>query len=227
MKTLLLIQVLLILLASCSSSQNEKLTVDEIWQNYLDSIGKKEDLLKITTYSATILSDSKFGESRINIKTKYPDKVYTEILYPNNALVTFIINGDSGIIKSPKGIENIPQSDLIKYREGDKLFPELDFKKLGYTIILFGEEKIRGRDCYNLEIDKKYETINYLIDKENFQVLRTMTGANIFDYFETVKIDGINLIKTSRNITGTDTITSNYIELKLNIEIDNNLFKLK
>ena len=227
MKNLLLLQFLLVLLTSSSSSQNEKLTADGIWQNYLDSCGNQEDILKIKTYSATVISESKYGESRINIKTKYPDKLYTEILYPNNAIVTFIINGDSGIIKSPKGTENIPQSDLIKYREGDKFLLELDFKKLGYMIKLIGEEKIRGSDCYIIEIDKKYEKIKYLIDKENFQVLRTITGENITDIFETIKIDGIKLIKTSRSINGTDTMTGNYVEQKLNIEIDDKIFILK
>ena len=226
MKDLILISILAIL-TSCKSGQNEKLTAEEIWGKYIETFGDKKDVKNIKTYSSTNIASSKFGEIKSEVKLKYPDKVYQEIEYPNNAKVIYIVNGDTGIVKSPKGIEPLSKDDIANFKQMALIFPEIHYKQFGYKMELKNDTVIESIKLYNVEITTDNEIINYLINKNNFQVYQTISGGYITEIIETKIVDGVRLIKSSKSINGENTMTGNYIKYELNGVINDNIFELK
>ena len=227
MKNLIFILIISILLTNCANSQNNKLTSEQIWEKYLESFGNKEELLKIKTLSSSSVVDTKNGKIYSKRKIKYPDKVYHEILYPNNMTLTYIVNGDSGIVKSPNGVEYLPLSEVKLYKQSALIFSEIYYKELGYKIELIGEEKSNDKRYYNLKVTTEFETLNYLIGQDYFEIYKLISGESTTEVVTSIKIDGINVIKKSKYFREGKEWVANLIEQEFNIEINDSIFNLK
>ena len=227
MRNLLVISILVTLFSMHSTAQIESLSCEEIWNNYLQTLGKKEELLKIKSYSSVSKTLSKYGEVVNKLTIKYPDKIHQEMKYPNGAVVTYIINGNSGIVKHPNGQEKISNEEFENFKEMCLIFPELYFDERGYKIELIGAEEISDKECYNLKIDTHYESVNYIINSENFQLFRITSGNYITEILETEIINGARMVKKMRSIFESDTMETSYSEYRFNVELPDNLFELK
>ncbi|MCT4640179.1 MAG: hypothetical protein N4A72_20955 [Bacteroidales bacterium] len=226
MKSVIFISIIVIL-TSCSANKDKRLTVDEVWTKYIETFGDYETVRNVRTYSNTDIVKTKFGEIKSIAKLKYPDKVYSEIEYPNNEKVIYIMNGDAGIIKSPKGVEFMNKGDIERFSQMSLIFPETYFKQLGYNMVLKNDTVVDGNKLYNIEITTNIEKVNYLIKKDGFVMFQIVSDGFITEVLETEIVDGVRLIKSSKNIIGEDIMISNNIKYELNGKIDDSIFELE
>ena len=215
------------LLSSCTNEQNKELSVDEVWGKFIETFGNYNVVKGIKTYSIINIVKSKSRKNKVTLKIKYPDKVYEEIKYANDEKVIYIVNGDTGIIKSPKGIESLNNDEIANFRQMALIFPEIHYKQLGYKMTLKDDTIIKGKELYNIEITTNDGIVDYLINKNNFQVFQTISDGFTNEIIETKRVNGVRLIKTSKFISGRDTMIGDYIYYELNGKIDDNIFELK
>ncbi len=228
MKNIFLIQtVILLLTVSCLTGQNYKLTSEEIWSKYLDSLGELDALLNSKTSSTVIAWESEIGKTIIKTRTKYPDKVTIEISNPNNTKSVVIVNGDSGIVKTIKGIETLSGNEMATYKLMALIHPEIHFTELGFKIELNGEENVNGKDYYNLKINKINESVSYLINKTNFQLFRIVKENSFMEILESNMIDNIRIVKQFKYCSGIKCKKVTLTEQKWNIVLDDKIFNLE
>lgn len=219
--------ILIIFLSSCSLMKNQKLTVEEVWQKYIDTIGEKEVLENIRTYSTTIVSESALHIYKNIIHIKFPDKVRFEVKRDNFTELIAILNGTSGVIISETDTTDMSSEEIIEFKEIALIFPEIYFNRLNYKMGLQNDTIIDGRKLYNIQFKNDTKIINYFINKKDFTFFCTISIGEKFEVVETRIIEGVLLIESAKTTTGTNTSISKYTELKLNEEINDSIFELK
>jgi len=215
--------LLFILLPIFGFTHNETLTADEIWGNYINTFGDKEEVYSIETYECTFEMSSDFGVTKGRMRIIRPDKVRSDFKYPNGAKVTFLINGDSGIIKSPGGIEPMPEEDLAQFKLTALIFPELTYQ----ILCLNEDEKIEGKNYYSIDMLANNDTLTYLLYKDNFQVYRIIDKNGYTEVLETQHIDNFLLVKWVKYISEENIMVTNYKKQWINRRISKRHFKLK
>ncbi len=227
MKFFLLFQILALFIASCTNGQENSLTANEIFNNHLETIGERKTVLNIKTYShSTSFVLPNYGKFILNVKIKIPDKVHIEKIFPDSTKEITIFNKDKGIIKSANEDIILSKKEVEQFKTMSLVFTEFHFKELGYKVKLAGQETINGKKCYKLEINTNLETLYYLIEKKTFHILRSVSKNRFSEIIESHKINGINLTKSWRSISGSDTtIWENYNQ-QFNVEINDNIFKI-
>ncbi len=223
----LLAIILIIFLSSCSLMKNQKLTVEEIWQKYIDTIGEKEVIENIRTYSTTIVSESESHIYKNRIHIKFPDKVSFEVKRDNFTELIAILNGTRGIIISQTDTTDMSSEEIIEFKEIALIFPEIYINRLNYKMELQNDTIIDGRKLYNIKLKNNTKILNYFINKKDFTFFCTISIGEKFEVVETRIVDGVLLIESAKTTTGTNTSISKYTELKLNEEINDSIFELK
>lgn len=217
LKIILIIQTIIISLTSCSNSQENKIKGEEIWKNYINSIGSREKILNIKTYSDSTVTTSKHGIIISKTKVKYPDKIFQEITYPNGEVLTLIINGNSGIRKFLNRTETLSDKYVAKYKIMGLIILEFYYLDLGYKVELVGEEIFNNKSYYNLRVSKNAKISNYIIDKQNYNVFRLITNSDTTEIKKITKKDGIKVATESTYTRGGETNSAYNIEFNANI----------
>ena len=226
MRNIIILSILFTFIISCSSEQKKELSKDEILEKFIESFGNKEKIMNIKTYSTEKEVKSKYGIIKAITKIKYPDRVYQQMTYPNGAKVTYIVNGNSGIIKSPKGIEIMSKDDILGYKFVALIFPEVHYKERAYSYELSENTVVNEKEYYTLILKTDFSISNYLIDQDTYEVYRIIDDKSIYEVCSTIKIDDISLIETSYSISGNDTIFNRNFNSELNMEIDDAIFNM-
>ncbi len=209
-----------------SKCQNNKLTVEDIWNKHLASYGEKENVLSVKSTVSKAILKSEMGNSEILIKLQYPDKVFQEITYPNNSKVTFILNGKKGIIKYPNGIDTMSVKEVLGFTQIALIYSGFYYLEYGYQIELIGVKKESNKEYYEIKVITPYEKLTYLIDNKTFEVHKIIRDNSIYEVIETVRINGVLTVKKSNMIFEDETIRSENIEIQHNIELNEAIFKL-
>ena len=227
MRILYLIPIIIVFITSCSNGQGDKLTSEKIWTNYLQTFGNKETVMKIKSLSREVVIKSKQGEIKYILKVKYPDKVYQEIIYPNNQKLISKLNGNKGIHVYPSGIEPFSEKEISDTKLLGLIFPELYYEEFGYEFELKESVSVGDTEYYKIEITNDFETFYFLIGMKDFEVHFTNYSDLKTEILETGITDGVGYIKKSKATMGEDTMISNTILNKYNIEIGDELFEIK
>ncbi|MCP4179171.1 MAG: hypothetical protein GY756_15535 [bacterium] len=126
-----------------------------------------------------------------------------------------------------KLLEKIPTDEIIKYKDQGLILPEFYYKEKGYKIDLIGEEKVNQKKYYNIKVETNSETLNYLIGRSDFSIFRLISNQSYTEVKESIKINGIKLIKSSIYKSGKFKREALRVNTKLNIEINDSIFDLK
>ena len=222
MKNLLLLIIVISIFSSCSQKKEESLSADEIWHRYIKTFGDSAILYNTKTIEIYGQSQTSYGLMKIVMKAKFPDKGFYTMTAPDNMFVTYIVNGDSGIIKSPTGTVGMSEEDFLLWKKTGLIYSELYEDSLE----LVGIETINGRPCYNIEVTTEAEVLHYFIDTANFHVVRIDSKLNTLEIIDIVHIDGLNLVKTNRMIQGKDTFLMEFTSYNINPVIPDSIFDL-
>lgn len=220
--------LLISLVSSCYSQTN--ISVEEIWENYQNTIAKKEVVDNIkTSYE---LSETRMPEGIVKdeIYIKYPDKVYNKKQFDDKFTLIFILNGEKGIVKNGEKTREMDTDELIMFKDLGLIFSERYYSSERNEIIYSGEVIENGKSYYKIKINKNPnlpEQYYYLIDKETFEFHKMLIGKNdIFKILKYKNISGVKLMKKSRSIINNDTIVNNKIDIKFNLKINDSLFDI-
>lgn len=228
-----LIIILIINFLFFTSCKSENINnVDSIWQKYLNTVASRETVSQIKTEYKKKITKQKNGSYKTIHIIKAPDKIYSEIVYPNKNIITIIMNGDKGIIKmNGKFVRKMDKLDLSLNSELAKIFPEHFYMSKNDDIKYIGTVKENGKSYYKIQLKKlKGANIYYLIDKKTYKLYKVILNdgsiTSITKVIKRKKINGVNIDWTTQTIKGKDTIIDQVIEAKFNIKVNDSIFKL-
>ena len=224
MKNIFLLFFIILTLFSCDSKQ--PLTALEIWHKHLDTFGDKETIMQIENAYSVMLVESKRGIDTMMYYRAKPDKSYMEIVYSGGGRVTYIVNGDQGIIIAPDTITEMSESRVEDANVMSMIYPEMYFEERGYTFKLLEDETISDTVYYQLELTGPDETTRVLIRKDDFTDYRIYGEDSYMDILETKEVDGCRIVSEMRNVTDKPINYGTIIELKWNVEIPDSIFDL-
>jgi len=126
----------------------------DVINKYLQSIGGKE---KVAGLSDIVITSSGEVQGQKIVRTqkvKNPDKFLTEISLPdqNVTALTVLVNGDSVKFSQMGQTPALDEDARRDLKEGEKLFPELDFSKEGYKTALTSIKVLNGKDAYEVKV---------------------------------------------------------------------------
>ncbi|MDN3546796.1 M1 family metallopeptidase [Mucilaginibacter aquaedulcis] len=173
------------------------ITASGVIKNYLDAIGGAEKLKNIKDLQVSSTGTVQGSEIQMVTRYRVPDMYYQQITVPsyNNMVVNHIlVNGDN--VNAQQLNREIPLDDIGKkvVKARSKPFPELDYEKNGYTLVLDSALKIVNGDLA-YEIDVKLAegaTIkNFYSQKSGLKVKQVVDGP-VISATEWSNYEGIN-----------------------------------
>ncbi len=224
MNKLLLFLGLVIFFSSCSISKNNNLSADEIWENYLKTIGDIEQIKSFKSLSYISIISSPYGQIVSKTQIICPDKIYREVAYPNKEIITYIINGDKGVVKTSEGIKQLPINEIEANDEG-LMIPEIYYKEFGYPIKL--ADNFKSNRYFNIIVITENSEINYFIKKSNFNLSYLEINGIKIEILKTNIVNGINFTKNYKTITQKETLIGTYDFIEFNPNIDTNIFQIE
>lgn len=228
MKKILLLFIIISLLGChCIQNQSNKLTVEEIWENYLAQFGSKEDVEKISTISqvtkSKLLKLNRIGTIESTIKNNM-----IRLHYKDDELdVTTVFDGKNfarycnGVNQEVTEIEEIV---LKKYADFSY---ERNYKKYGNKIELVGSEIINKRPAYIVKLYSNDWSSLYYIDKNDFSLIKIKNPEDELWPIEIKSKDGISYISKMISIDQYDTNEVEVVSMEFNKEINDSIFQLK
>ncbi len=207
----------------------------------IESIGGIDRLKEVK--NITIIQDTKIttpqGEFKISSKdiTVYPDKSRSEVKMPFGEII-MVLNGEKGWMKSPQGIQNLPESqlkDMKKSLERDTIYLLQNIRKEGIEIQTLEPEEIKGKKVEVILItDAKGNSIKLAIDSETSLIVRksyqgkTMMGpAKLEEFYSDYReVSGIKIpFHIIINSNDKKFAEVNILEVKINSQIPESLFE--
>lgn len=143
----------------------EGINAEQVIQKYIDAIGGKENIEKIT--DITLKASTSMNGMTINMITykKTPNKFAMEMLMNGNLLNKQSYDGEKGKMKGFQGEKEITGNELDELKAEAVINQEMNYANLGIQSNLVEIEKIDGKDAYKVE-------------------LISSTGKKSYDYFD-------------------------------------------
>lgn len=227
MKYLYIIQIICIALTSCAQDRSDSLTVDEIWENHFKTLGGKEKLESVKTSSYSMVATSKNGTETRNLKIQYPDKIYFEIITPQNDTTIQILNGVRGITKHKGTTTELTGWDSLRLTQMAITNTELHFKENGYEMTRQMDTLINDIFYYNVLVNSPHKNMRYLFYKDSFRIFKLITDDLSIEFLNYTTINGILMPKKSKIIVGSNTLLVENKNQQLNITFDKTVFSLE
>ncbi|WP_143959670.1 M16 family metallopeptidase [Litoribacter populi] len=169
---------------------NEDITVEEIFEKYIEAIGGRENVEKVET--AKITSSAEVQGMKLNLTSIHdePNRQFAQSveMMGNVASRTVIKDGKAKVTAMGQSQElNDEQFEAVKMSMF--IFPELHYEEMGYTMEVDGVADIEGKDAYKV-------------------IIRNPTGSEIVNYYSVE--DGLKL--RNENPMAGDTTYEEYQE---------------
>jgi hypothetical protein len=219
----ILFSLLLLFTINFSCKQKEHVNVEEIWKKYIHSY-VTDSIVKTTKTSykkrESILKNNTIFISETYIR--YPDKVYQKIFHNGRMVQTEILNGNKTRIKQNGKEIKVDEKRIAMLKENGLIFPEFYYSinDLEYA----GEVKENEKTYYKI----KYLSDNaiYLIDKQTYELYKIITDLGSVQVLKRKKTGGVLMNQKLLYIYGKDTVYSRDIDTRLNIPINDSIFRI-
>lgn len=231
MKIKTFLSILLIQHATLASCQ--QLTVDDIFDSYVETMGGLEHWRKLQSWERT--SHRKSG-LKVKSYAKKPDQ-FQLVFSRNEKRVIKSFDGQNGWLQVNGNYEPMRPGEEIEMAEEPEFYEDLIIaKEQGYELILEGEESLKGVHCHKIKMTKSASDPQwYWINKESY--LLEMVGEYSEDpahegIFYTTRfedyrmIDGYLIPFTEHLIrNGKDTTSIFYTEMIVNPFLEDEFFE--
>ncbi len=210
-------------------AQDSLSSVDEVLENYINALGGREAIEKLTTRTCIghLVKDVHWEEppydvARLKICSKMPDKFLLNIFDSAND-ENMVYNGEEGWRKDSKGIHS---DDYIgKTSTAWLLNPQhaIHMKEYFSSLQITGRETVKDRTAYVMESEgHSEEYFGLYFDVETGLLIRIGYHHDLLDYRE---VDGVMI--PFRIIFGRKGGSYTYFfnEVKHNEQINDNLFE--
>lgn len=200
----------------------EKITVDQVLNNYIKALGGKEALQKITSRTATGTYEiSPAGiKADLTLYAKAPNSMLLKIVTSNSQVIQRAFNGDTGWARELQGdLRPITGTELELLKSRADFYRAINLKTLypGFTFIEkkqieitpLGKTKAEKKQVYVLEA-KNSPTERFYFDAETGLLLRNDIETEIS---KAVKKEGSLLYEAQKVIVPIETYYEDYKEI--------------
>ena len=211
--------------------------VDQILNRYVQAIGGKEAIEKVTSRSmkGTLENSDDGTTSPAEVLAKAPNKYLAVVDVPNAGQTLEGWNGSTGWGKDPdSGLHELGKSDIVAAKRDYDFYRETRLKELFPKMRFSAKTTFDDRPAYVLEataadgsIEKLYfDAQSGLLVRRDFERVNVDDGIVLYevDYEDYKDVDGLKLPSTVRRKTPDYTLTYRFTEFKHNIPIDDARF---
>lgn len=237
----LVIAVLVLSWGQTASAQ----TADEIIDRYLEAIGGRAALGKLTSRSTigTMTLSTPAGEisGPVEILNQQPNKSRTLIKMDLSSLgagpmiVDQRFNGTSGyVLDSLRGNRDITGNPLENMKNGAFPNPFLGYRERGASVELGGKEKVGEREVYVLIFKPKSGSVaRQFIDVESYLPVKLVVKIEIpevgeveqtTEFFDFRDVDGVKIPFIVKATSAIQSFTITIAKVEHNTKIDEALF---
>jgi outer membrane lipoprotein-sorting protein len=229
-------------------SFGQDVTVDEILDNYFENTGGREAWNELEGHKMSAEVDQQGMVIPIDVYEMKDDRTITKINFQGMEIAQGAFDGDvlwsTNFMSMKAEKADAEATENMKRNLGNYPNPFLNYKDLGYSVELMGNEDVDGVDCFKIKLTMNptlvegEETENvqfYYFDTENFVPIRMdseitsgqmkgqMAITELSDYQE---VDGLyfpfSLTMRSEDGPGQ---TIEFDTIELNPEVTDDLFK--
>ncbi|HET7873802.1 MAG TPA: c-type cytochrome, partial [Terriglobales bacterium] len=210
-------------------------TLEQVAQAYEKAIGGKEAIQKLATRTLKATAVGFQGQKfQIEAWQKAPGMLVQSITFPNGQTRVQIFDGQSGWIKTDRGVNQISGPDLAGLRVVSRfdrdLAPLADLANARVT----GIEKIDGHECYvvrGLHSDKDFSDRLYFDKQSGLLLRRTSAQRTILgqvsdntDYSDYKDVQGVKVAFTIKRTTSENVLTRTLEKIEFNQPVDDSKF---
>lgn len=207
------------------------LTAEKVVENYVTAIGGNDKLLTIK--NSVIKANATIQGMNISIDTyvEMPGKLCVETSMMGNVLSKQVVNGTKGKVSSPMGEQILDEQTVASMADEMVLFPEMYLSQNGTKLQLLAVEVIAGEAAYKVSAINKNgsETIMFFSADTGLklkEIKTTPQGAAVTLIKEYVVVDGVKVPSVIVQSVGPQIIDIVVSEVKLNSQINSEIFNL-
>jgi hypothetical protein len=203
---------------------------------YIDVIGGKEKLLKITDETIEMTGSIQGMNIKVTLSRKAPNKFYQLVDLGGAGQQKTIFDGVKGVVNSMGQEQELKGDALEQMKIQAALNAFLDYSKIGVKTEVTGIESINNKDTYQVTLTslsgKKsmqyYDIISGLLIRQ-VSTMETAQGSvtSTLDFDDYKDIEGIKMAHKWSQSTQMGTIELKLESLKLNSGLGDALFEVK
>ncbi|CAM4117825.1 M16 family metallopeptidase [Zobellia nedashkovskayae] len=139
--------------ADYDASVPADVTANTVLNKYIESIGGKEKLEAVTSYS--LLAEAEMQGMKLNLEVKKTnkDQFMQDVKVSGNSMSKQVFNGDQGYMVMQGQKKDMGPDEIEKVKDESAPFPELNY--LNTDVTLEGIESIDGKKAYKLKISEE------------------------------------------------------------------------
>jgi len=211
--------------------------VDQILDRYVQAVGGKDALEKVTSRSmkGTLDNSDDGTTSPAEVFAKAPNKFLSVVSLGESGQALEAFTGDTGWAKDPdSGLHDMSKQDLIAARRDYEFYREIKLKELFPKMALGGKARVADRDAYVVEAttadgatEKLYFDVQSgLLVRRDFERINIDDGIVLWevDYDDYKDVDGVKVPATVTRKTPDFSLTWRFTEIKNNVPIDDGKF---
>lgn len=213
----------------------EGVTAETVIEKYINAIGGRAKIEKITDLSTSMKASVQGMEVKIDVLNKAPNKyhytfdmgVMKQVIICDGVKAKMIANGQETLMEGDELIQTKIEATLNAF---------LDYKSAGITTDLTGIEQVDGKDAYivTLNLPNEITSLNYY-DKESgllvkqSKFMETPQGVITQNTFlgNYKEVEGVKYPFKISQSAGPQTIEMEVTSIKINSGISDTLFEIK
>jgi len=211
-------------------------TIDRVLDKYIEALGGKEALEKITSRQAKGSFDlpAMGANGTLTMVAKAPNKSAMTIDIPGFGVIQMAFDGTVGWENNPMvGMRDLVGKELAARKRDSTFNGELKYKELYQKIEVKGKEKVAEKDAYVVEAtpaegsaEKMYfDAQSGLLVRHDAERESPQGSALVETYFEDYRdVDGVKVPFTLKQVMPQFTIQIKFDEVKHNVEIEDAKF---
>lgn len=232
-----------LLIAVCAGAQNTKTpsstaapTVDQILDRYIDAIGGRATIEKITSRASLgkIEVPSMNLTGTVIIHEKAPDKLLQVVVINGNAFRQGFDGTNAWTDDPADGLRMLSGIQLVEAKRDADFFHPLHLREIYPDMTLAGKEKIGNEDTYVVQGTAAGETVpdKMYFDAQSGMAMRLVSHRHTpdgeaeveEDFSDYRKVDGLELPFTIQQTGGSAEFTIHVSEMHQGINLDDSEF---
>lgn len=212
------------------------LTAEKVIENYIKALGGADKLRSITDQVMKMGTEMQGMTIEMTATYKAPNKILVITSVGGNVMQKQVFDGERGMASAMGQTMELSGKQLADMKIQAKMFPELEYKKLGYDLKLIEVEEIDGKPAYKVQISNPEGTSkNEYFDVSTWLKVRTVASqetqmgpmtvtSNFGDYRE---VDGVKFPFALKQQVGPQNVDLKVVSVELNSGVSDELFKIE
>jgi len=213
----------------------ENATAESVIERYIEAIGGRENLEKITDITMTMKGETPNFPIEITIIKKAPDK-FRQDLKMGKMVTQTIFDGEKGMQSSPMGSQEMSDAEIQNMKVTQSINMVLKLDELGIKTELSGMENIDGKKAYRMiwtlptgEKWQEYFDANTGLRLQEIKTIQAPTGeiTQTTDYSDFQEVNGVKFPLKIKQTMGPRTMEFTVTDIKINSGVADDLFEIK